>query len=296
VAVRSASSEAAPASTVSVIVPAHDESLLIASTLRTLTEGCADGELQVVVVCNGCTDDTAEIARGFGPPVEVVETPVASKAAALRLGDEVAVGFPRFYVDADVALPLDSLRRVAEVLRRGPWLAAAPQMRVDLSNRSWPVRAYYAIWTRLPYHTSGMIGSGVYAMSEAGRSRFDTFPDIISDDGFARLQFGPDERTSVDGASFTIRAPATLAAVVKIKTRSQKGAVQLLRTFPELAANDVRDYGSSFADILRDPRQWPNCCVYLYVILVTKLRAYWLNYSRDLGEWERDDTSRGAAH
>ncbi len=277
---------------ISVIVPAHDESSVIAHTLRSLTEGCADGELQIVVVCNGCSDDTAEIARGFGSPVEIVETPLASKAAALRLGDEAAIGFPRFYVDADVELPLDSLRRVADVLRRGPWLAAAPEMRVDLSGCSRPVRAYYAIWTRLPYHADGMIGSGVYAMSEAGRSRFDTFPDIISDDGFARLQFGPDERTSVEGAAFTIRAPKTLASVVRIKTRSQKGAVQLLRAYPELARNDVRNYQSSLAGILRDPRQWMNCCVYLYVISVTKLRAYWLNYARDLGEWERDDTSR----
>ena len=81
-------------------------------------------------------------------------------------------------------------------------------------------------------------------------------------------------------------------AVVQIKTRSQKGAVQLQRAFPKLARNDVRDYRSALADILREPRQWANCLVYLYVILVTKLRAYWLNHVRDLGEWERDETSR----
>jgi hypothetical protein len=129
-------------------------------------------------------------------------------------------------------------------------------------------------------------------VSEAGRLRFDTFPDLISDDGFVRLQFSPEERTSVEGASFTIRPPETLAAVVRIKTRSQKGAVQLKRAFPELARNDVRDYRSALTGILREPRQWANCWVYLYVILVTKLRAYWLNYTQDLGEWERDETSR----
>jgi hypothetical protein len=195
-------------------------------------------------------------------------------------------------LDADVELPLESIRRVADVLRRGPWLAAAPRMKVDLSGRKWAVRAYYSIWTRLPYHASRMIGSGVYAVSEAGRLRFDTFPDLISDDGFVRLQFSPEERTSVEGASFTIRPPETLAAVVRIKTRSQKGAVQLKRAFPELARNDVRDYRSALTGILREPRQWANCWVYLYVILVTKLRAYWLNYTQDLGEWERDETSR----
>jgi glycosyltransferase involved in cell wall biosynthesis len=279
---------------VSVVIPAHNESSVIADLLHSLTDGCVADEMQIVVVCNGCSDDTAEVARSFGPPVTVVESAIASKASALRLGDEIATGFPRFYVDADVLLSLDSLRMVADVLRRGPWLAAAPQLRVDLSRCSRLVRAYYAIWTRLPYHASGMIGSGVYAMSQAGRSRFDVFPDIISDDGFARLQFGPEERTSVEGAVFTIRAPATLPALMRIKTRSQKGAVQLLYAFPELARNDVRDYKGSLADILRDPREWANCCVYLYVIVVTKLRAYWLNYSQDLGEWERDDTSRGS--
>ena len=107
-----------------------------------------------------------------------------------------------------------------------------------------------------------------------------------------RLQFSPEERTSVENTSFMIRAPETLAALVRIKTRSQKGAIQLKRAFPEFARNDVRNYRSALASILRDPRQWASFCVYLYVILVTKLRAYRLNYAQDLAEWERDETSR----
>ncbi len=277
---------------ISVVIPAHNESRTIGRCLGAMIDRLAEKELEIVVVCNGCNDNTAEIARSFGPPVQVVETDVASKSVALRMGDEAATAFPRFYVDADVELSIDSIRRVSDALLQGPWLAAAPRMKVDLADRKWAVRAYYAIWTRLPYHTSGMIGSGVYAVSEAGRRRFDTFPDIISDDGFVRRQFNPEERGSVEDTSFTIRAPETLAGVVKIKTRSQKGAVQLERAYPELASNDVRDYSSALLDIFRDPRQWANCLVYLYVILNTKLRAYWLNYSHDLDEWERDETSR----
>ena len=94
---------------ISVIIPAQNEARSIGRGLASLLDGLVDDELQIVVVCNGCTDDTAEIARRFGPPVEVVETPVASKSAALRRGEEIATGFPRFYVDADVELPLESL-------------------------------------------------------------------------------------------------------------------------------------------------------------------------------------------
>ena len=45
--------------------------------------------------------------------------PRASKTAALNLGDARVSGFPRFYVDADVMLPLASIRRIAASPRRG---------------------------------------------------------------------------------------------------------------------------------------------------------------------------------
>ena len=67
--------------------------------------GFAPGELDVVVVCNGCTDQTAELARSCGYQVRVVELASASKPAALRIGDAAALAFPRLYLDADVILP-----------------------------------------------------------------------------------------------------------------------------------------------------------------------------------------------
>ena len=170
---------------ISLIVPAHDEEAVIGRLLQGLTVSGASEELEILVICNGCSDRTAAVARGFGAPVRVIESDVASKAHALRLGDAAARFFPRFYVDADVQLDLESVRRVAAALESGSCLAAAPRMRVDLSGAPWAVRAYYRIWLRLPYHREGMIGSGVYALSERGRARFGEFPDIISDDGTA---------------------------------------------------------------------------------------------------------------
>lgn len=276
----------------SVIIPAHDEEAVIGRLLRALTADGEASELEIVVVCNGCSDRSAEIARGFGPSVRVIETEVASKSHALRLGDRAAESFPRLYVDADVDLTLDSARRVCEALESGSCLAAAPRMHVDLSHSPWLVRAYYDIWLRLPYHLEGMIGSGVYAMSREGRQRFDEFPDIISDDGFARLQFAPSERLIVESARFTIRPPGSLAGVLHVKTRSQKGLRQLHLGFPELLRNDPRGYSMPLASILKDPRRWPASLVYLYVILRTKLTALWMNYRGDLGGWERDESSR----
>ena len=50
---------------VTVIIPAHDESQAIRVTLTHLMHQEFDGRLRIVVVANGCSDDTAEVARSF---------------------------------------------------------------------------------------------------------------------------------------------------------------------------------------------------------------------------------------
>ena len=109
-----------------MIVPAHNEGALIGRTLRTMLTGHKPNELEIVVVCNGCRDDTAAVARAVGPPVRVLETPQASKSLALNLGDASASGWPRLYVDADVLIDLPSLRATVAALENGA-LAAAPR-------------------------------------------------------------------------------------------------------------------------------------------------------------------------
>src|SRR5688500_16931815 len=96
----------------SVVIPAHDESAGIRRCLDALFAGVAPGELDVVVVCNGCGDDTAAVARSSGHPVRVIELEAASKPAALRTGDELALALPRIYLDADVVLHGSAARAV----------------------------------------------------------------------------------------------------------------------------------------------------------------------------------------
>src|ERR1700687_2935213 len=108
--------------------------------LKSATAGAAPAELEIVVVCNGCTDNTAEVARRYAPFVRVVESSVASKTHALNCGDQVSRGFPRFYVDADVVVTVEVLRALAERLHKGDVLAIAPRARFDVANSSLAVR------------------------------------------------------------------------------------------------------------------------------------------------------------
>jgi hypothetical protein len=283
--------------TTSIVIPAHDEEAVLGRCLDALLGGAGPGELEVVVVCNGCSDRTADVARSRGAAVRVIETAVPSKANALNLGDEAVGGFPRLYVDADVVLPLSSVRAIRDRLAAPGALAAAPAMRMDFRGASWAVRAFYDVWTRMPYTREGMIGVGVYALSREGRARFERFPDLIADDGYVRTLFAADERIRVDEAPVSVAAPATVAGLVKIMTRSRLGGIELARKFPDLVAREqsAKSYGGAAAVVAARPWLWPAALVYLWVNVVSRARARRQLADRASYVWERDASSRRPA-
>lgn len=278
---------------ISVVIPAYNEGAVIERCLDTMLADAKPGELEIIVVCNGCKDDTAERARKFADRVTVVETPIGSKIHALNLGDRHASSFPRFYVDADVQLTTQAVRDVAALLADdSPVLVAAPRAVVAYEDRSPLVRSFYRVWTSLPYFRENMIGSGVYAFSRRGRERFGEFPDIIADDEFARLTAAPHERRASTSATFTIHPPRTLAGVVNINTRARAGNYELRRKFPHLFENSNTTAQRSLAVIARTPQLWPHAPIYLGVMLLAKLKAHRKLAKRLEKVWERDDSSR----
>ena len=276
----------------SVIIPAHNETRVIARCLSALLSGAARDELEVIVVCNGCTDDTASVVQRFGQAIRLLETPVASKVHALNLGDAAATRFPRFFVDADVVIPLEVVREIAQRLGAAT-LAAAPRARFELQGSSWPVRAFYAIHERLPSAREGIGGSGVYALSEEGRRRFDRFPDLIADDGFVRLQFREHERMTLAECRSIVFAPRTLRELIRIKTRSHLGTAQLRRRYPAQWCNRGASNAAAVRALCAQPARWPMLLVYAFVKISARVRARRRLRACDL-RWERDESSRAA--
>lgn len=277
---------------ISIIIPAHNEGTVIERCLAVLTQGAQADELEIIVVCNGCSDDTAAKATQAWEQAHIIETDIASKSHALNLGDAAASGYPRFYVDADILLPIESLRRVSAQLQQEGLYAAAPRMDIDLDGRSWFVRAFYQVWLELPYCRSGMIGSGVYALSKQGRERFTEFPTVTADDGYVRLLFSAQERRTIEDCSFTITPPRTLGGLVAIKTRAHFGNIELKARFPDLWPNEEADHQTGLLLLLRKPKWWPALSVYIYVRFLSRWKAHWRYRFGDHAKWERDDTSR----
>lgn len=206
----------------SVVIPAHNEASVIRRSVVPLAGAAAAGDLEVIVSANGCTDETVDLLADLDG-VTVLDSPVASKPAALNAGDAVASRWPRLYLDADVEISPRAVADVFRALRTGPWLAARPCFVYDTTGASWPVRAYYRARARLPETRDHLWGGGSYALSEAGHRRLGTFPDLIGDDLHVDSLFSPAERVVVQTEPVRVHTPRDVRTLVATLGRVQRG-------------------------------------------------------------------------
>jgi glycosyltransferase involved in cell wall biosynthesis len=211
---------------VSIVVPAHNEEAVIAANLRSLLDGSAPGEFDVVVVANACTDDTAGAARRVDG-VRVIETDVPGKPHALRLGDDVCRTYPRAYLDADVGLDAGSLRALAGACAEPGVLACAPTPELDLAGVGPVARRVHRVHNALVGPDRVLAGAGCYVLTEQGHARVFPMPDVISDDGLVHASFAPHERVVVPGARSVVRPARSVAAYLNRRVRVRRGNRQL---------------------------------------------------------------------
>jgi glycosyltransferase involved in cell wall biosynthesis len=274
-----------------IIIPAHNEESVIDRCLAFVPE-LQPGEAAVIVVPNGCTDRTAELARRT-ETVNVVELDVPSKSAALNEGDRVARGFPRVYLDADIVISTATLRALADVLSTPGTLVAAPTPEFALDRRPWTVRAFSRIYRQIPYVTEGLIGLGIYGLSSEGRARFERFPPVTADDLFVQRLFAPTERTVLGTCSFRVETPRNLRSLIAVRTRTAFGNRELAGWSDREAVSLIdRTTDTTVVALVRmvrrNPRLLPAVAVYSAVTVIARVRAR----RRAAQVWQRDHTTR----
>jgi GT2 family glycosyltransferase len=112
-----------PTPTVSVIVPVHNGGSRFAECLASLRAAEPPPE-EIVVVADGDADGSWRLAEELGVEVLRIPTP-GGPARARNLGARKTRGAILFFVDADVAIPQDAVRRIAALFEGDPNLAAA---------------------------------------------------------------------------------------------------------------------------------------------------------------------------
>jgi glycosyltransferase involved in cell wall biosynthesis len=279
----------------SVVIAAHNEAAVIGRFLDTLLYEVEPDEFDVTVVANGCTDDTAAIAAAH-KGVRVLELPAAGKVLALNAGDEVAQGFPRIYLDADILLTKESLRALVAALDEGA-LAATLRRELYLVGRPLPVRAYYAIHGRLPALRDGLFGRGVIALSEAGRARFGRFPELVADDLFLDSLFTTAEKTQVTAYASRIGTPTRTRDLIRRLARVRAGNAKMRAA---AAAGEVpspvrdADRTSWLRDVvLSRPSLAPAAICYVAITVIAAVSA---KRAKNSTVWGRDESSRETAN
>ncbi|WP_309616976.1 glycosyltransferase [Salinibacterium sp.] len=270
-----------------VIIAAHNEEAVIGRTLEALRDALVNQCIRIVVVSNGCTDHTAEVAAQY-EGVNVVDIRVASKTAALREGDLHAASGPRIYLDADIVLTSRAAKDVVDALSRGA-IAARPPHAFDSSRATWIVRSWYRVRAELPSIATSLWGAGCYALSEGGRARFEEFPELVSDDLFIDRLFLPGEVTIVATDPVIVTTPRKTADLLRILRRSYRTQPEVAPNGGGLSVGQRGQLGDLKALLRRSPGRSGDVVVYVAIIAFGRLRA---RFARSSDRWERDTSSR----
>lgn len=272
-----------------IVVPAHNEEAGLRRLLPALVEGATPGEFRILVMCNGCTDGSADEARRHGPDVTVVELPEPSKAGALDAANKQVAEFPVIYVDADVVLDWHSVRALIARLADGSVLATAPRRRLDEEGVSLPARWYYDVWERLPQVRIGLFGRGVIALSQEGYERVAALPRFMSDDLAYSESFTPGERTITEGASVTVWPARTWRALLDRRIRVIRGNKEL-RGAGRVSEDASTGLNDLVMIIRREPALTLKVPFFALTTIIARLRERLTRSGQAV--WQRDETSR----
>ncbi len=107
------------APTIAVVMPAYNAAATIHEAIRSALDQTV-APLEVIVIDDGSTDDTATLIRSFGDPVRYFRTPQGGPARARNLGVREARGTHIAFLDADDVWLPTKLARQLELLREAP--------------------------------------------------------------------------------------------------------------------------------------------------------------------------------
>ena len=133
---------------ISVIVPAYNEERYLGETLKSIQRAKEyllnkDAvQTEIIVVDNGSTDSTSDLARSCG--ASVVEEPKHNIARVRNVGASSAKGNVLVFIDADTIVPDQLLWRIKEVMTSPSCFGGA----VDTDYRAAKtlVKIYLQLW------------------------------------------------------------------------------------------------------------------------------------------------------
>lgn len=118
--------------TVSVIIPVYNEEKYLAKTLESI-KNQEFKDYEILVVCNGCTDKSFNIAKKYADKVFNLKEKNVSKAR--NFGADNAKYDKLVFLDADTVLSSDVLESVDELLSKGKFFGTCKGKGIGFRNQ-----------------------------------------------------------------------------------------------------------------------------------------------------------------
>ena len=116
---------------ISVIIPAHNEEKYIGRCIRSVRKAKTQyqGNVEIIVVCNRCTDKTGEIAEKLGARVLTNEDRCIARVR--NAGISEAKGEIIVTIDADNRMTGGTLQEIYELLQSGRYIGGGAPIRFE---------------------------------------------------------------------------------------------------------------------------------------------------------------------
>ncbi len=227
---------------ISIILATHNGAHFLQEKLQSIFALDYPAErMEVIVVDDGSTDATANIAESYRERIRLIRIAKTGKAGAVNTGVQAARGEVLVLTDVRQQLASDSVRLLVENLA-DPKVAAASaelQIRAGGSLEEAHTGAYwkYEKWIRLNLSAIDSIFGATGSLYAIRRELAVTLPlDTLNDDMHMPLAaFLRGYRLVVDRRAKMYDYPTNLASEFGRKVRTLAGNYQILRRYPQLA-------------------------------------------------------------
>lgn len=168
---------------ISVVIPAYNEERYIAGCIESVLDHAPRSLREIIVVCNACTDRTADVALRY-PKVRVVHEPRKGTGYARNTGFKEAKGDILAYIDADSRIHADWFPMLEREFARDSSLASlsGPYWFYDMP--AWQSRVVYLWWMMCAvpeyYRAKFAIVGGNFAARRSALERIGGFDTSIA--------------------------------------------------------------------------------------------------------------------